>query len=90
VSWAVSGAGDRENESGRWIRAAARRREDGRKQSAIESEEGSYAIAELAGADWGWWGAAGWREFCGERGAVGAVRTTVESPQPRPASSSAY
>lgn len=51
MSWAVSGAGDRENESGRWIRAAARRMEDCRKQSAIESEEGSYAIAELAGAD---------------------------------------
>jgi len=89
MSWAVGGAGGREDEAGRWIGAATRRREEGRIQSGIEGGAGSYAVAGM-GIEWGWWGAAGWRERYGGRGEVGAVGTMVESPQPRPANCAAY
>jgi len=55
LSWAVGGAGGGEDEAGRWIELAARRREEGRKQSGIEEGEGSYAVAGIGGIEWGWW-----------------------------------
>ena len=69
----MGGAGGHEDEAGRWIGAPARRREEGRKQSGIEGGERSYAVAGMGGIEWGWWGAAGWRERYGGRGEVGAV-----------------